>query len=104
MKGRSEDRKMLRALLRNDDSLESKELEAFSGMWDRLDSGRIQTLTSRQREWVESVYFRLDLDKEEPAENLVSSGKVKVTEKERESLKQFLDSLGPRPLKPPGRK
>jgi hypothetical protein len=102
--GRAEDRKMLRTLLRNDDCLEPDELEAFTSMWDRLDSGRIDSLSSRQREWVERVYYKHDLDKEEEAENLVSSGKVKVTDKERASLQQFLDSLGPRPLKPPGRR
>lgn len=99
---RQKDRQMLRALLRCEE-IEDDEREAFSDMFDRLESRRVDDLTSRQRAWVEKVYFKHKLDRDEPAENLVSSGKVKVTQKERESLQEFLKSLGPRPLKPPGR-
>jgi hypothetical protein len=102
MSNRQKDRKMLKALLLCEE-IEEDEREAFNDMYDRVESHRVDELTSRQRAWVEKVYFRHNLDREEPAKNLVSSGKVKVTQKERESLQKFLDSLGPRPLKPPGR-
>ena len=99
---RQRDRRMLRALLLCED-IEEDDRDAFSDMFDRLESRRVDDLTHRQRSWVEKLYFKHNLDREEPSKNLVSSGKVRVTQKERESLQKFLDSLGPRPLKPPGR-
>ncbi len=39
-----------------------------------------------------------------PAENLVSSGKMRVLPEERKSLAKFQQSLGPLPKKPPGRR
>jgi hypothetical protein len=103
-KGRGSDLKILRALVRHTDDLDDGEADAFTGMFDRLDSGRISSLSSAQREWAERVYYKLGLDREEPSENLVSTGQLKVTEEERQSLQAFLSTLGPRPLKPPGRR
>jgi hypothetical protein len=93
---------MLKALLLCEE-IEDDEREAFDDMYDRIEGRRVDELTHRQRSWVEKVFFKHELDREEPPKNLISSGKVRVTQKERESLQKFLDSLGPRPLKPPGR-
>jgi len=103
MASRADDRKVLQALVRHTDDLEDAEAQAFTDMFDRLESGRQQTMTPKQRDWAEKVYYKHGLEREEPAANLVSTGKVKVTEAERKDLKKFLDSLGPRPLKPPSR-
>ena len=102
MSNRQRDRRMLKALLLCEE-IEDDEREAFDDMYDQIEGRRRDELTHRQRSWVEKVFFKHNLDREEPAKNLVSSGQVKVTKKERESLQKFLDSLGPRPLKPPGR-
>ncbi len=99
---RAKDLQVLRALVQCEE-LEEEENAAFSDMYDRISSGRIQTLSNKQRDWAERVYYKHSLDKDEPSENLVSRGKIKVTAEERASLQEFLKSLGPRPLKPPGR-
>jgi hypothetical protein len=101
-KGRAEDIKVLRALIKSDEVGED-ESRIFADMYDKLERRKGSCLSSPQREWAERVYYRLGLDREEPAENLVSTGKVKVTAKEREDLHKFLESLGPRPVKPPVR-
>jgi hypothetical protein len=103
MATRAEDRKIMQALMRHVEELDEFGQQAFPDMFDRLESGRQQTLTPKQRSVAEKAYYKLGLEREEPAANLVSTGKVKVTEAERKDLKKFLDSLGPRPLKPPGR-
>ncbi len=61
--------------------------------------GRGRSLSRDQRQWAKDVHQQLGL--EIPVANLVSSGKVKVTKEERESLRVFLGSLGPKVLKPP---
>lgn len=76
--------------------------EVFDGWLKRLDNnGCTRPLTDKQRAWLEGVARRLDVDL--GAENLVSSGAVKVKPKERESLQQFLDTLD-RPSLPPHRR
>lgn len=75
----------------------------FQDMRDGLP--RWGALTAKQRGWVESVARAVGVDiGAAPAENLVSSGKLRVTDRERSSVQTFLQSLGPRPLKPPGRR
>jgi hypothetical protein len=76
--------------------------EAFERMHRELDLGRYRALSKKQREWALRVHAALGLDP--GAENLVTSGEVKPTRAERESLRQMVDSLGPRPLKPPGQR
>lgn len=82
--------------------LQDEAREAFQRMHDDLTAGRYKRLTKPQHEWVEGVHGRLGLDP--GAANLVSSGAVTPTKAERESLRQMLASLGPKPLKPPGRR
>lgn len=101
MSNRQKDRRMLKTLLRCEE-IEDDEREAFDDMFGRIESHRVDELTHRQRAWVEKVYFKHNLDREEPAKNLASTGKVKVTQKDRESLQEFFKSIG-HPLKPPGR-
>jgi hypothetical protein len=75
--------------------------EAFQNMHAKM--GRF-ALTPKQRSWVESVARAIGVDiGAAPTANLVSSGQVKVTPKERASLAAFQASLGPLPKKPPGR-
>lgn len=90
---------MLHALL-DSDRLTDDEHRAFSGMLHRIE-GMPYKLTERQRVWVEEVYDRLDLQSEEPAENLISSGAYKPTAQERE--RKFPWESMPKPRKPPGR-
>jgi hypothetical protein len=74
--------------------------EVFEGWAERLKSnGCTKPLSAKQRQWLEGVAKRLDVDV--GSANLVSSGAVAIKPKERESLRQFLDSLGPLPKKPP---
>jgi hypothetical protein len=102
MAGRAQDLKVLRALIKSEEVGEDEQ-RAFADMYDRIDGRPGKCLSSPQREWAERVYYKLHLDRNEPAENVVSTKKVKVTQKERDDLKKWLDTLGPRPLKPPGR-
>ena len=94
------DLKILEDLL-GSEKLNEEEESAFTQMHDDLHSGKFQKLTVRQRDWAEGVHRRLGLDP--GTENLVSSGRVKVTEEQRSDLKKFLDTLGPKALRPPGR-
>lgn len=82
--------------------LDDTTLAAFEGMASDLESGKWARLTVRQRDWLNLMHERLGLDP--GAANLVSSGAMKVSNAERQGLKKFIDSLGPRPLKPPGRR
>jgi hypothetical protein len=94
------DSKLLEDLLESEKLSEEEEV-AFSRMLSDLKARKFQKLTPRQRDWVEGVHKRLGLDP--GAENLVSSGQLRVTEEERDSLKGFLGTLGPKRLRPPGR-
>ena len=94
------DAKILNDLL-DSEKLTDEEETAFSEMLDSINSRRFQKLTTRQREWAEGVHERLGLDP--GAANLVSSGQVKVSEEQREGLQDFLGTLGPKRLRPPGR-
>jgi hypothetical protein len=74
----------------------------FQDMHDKLHHGR---LTPKQRAWVESVARTIGVDVgAAPAENLVSSGRMQVRPEERANLAAFHKSLGPLPMKPPGRR
>ncbi len=76
--------------------------EIFEGWADRLKSNSCsRPLSLKQRQWLEGVARRLDLDP--GAANLISSGVVQVKPKERESLQSFLATLE-RPLAPPHRR
>ncbi len=76
--------------------------EVFEGWAERLKSnGATRPLSDKQRAWLEGVARRLDVDL--GAQNLVSSGQVKVKPGERERLQEFLGSLD-RPLLPPHRR
>jgi hypothetical protein len=90
------DLEMLEALCASD-RLNDYEREAFGGMLGRL-RHNAKKITESQREWVEARYLAYDLDADEPALNLVSSGKVAKT-----SLVMPYELL-PRPEKPPGKK
>jgi hypothetical protein len=96
------DREVLREILEQSSRLSEAELHAFSQMFERIDGSSFRTLTQKQRHWANSVHERLGLDP--GTENLVSSGRVKVTPRERKELGRFLDSLGPRPTLPPHRR
>ncbi len=66
--------------------------EIFEGWAVRLkNNGCARPLSEKQRNWLEGVARRLDVDL--GARNLVSSGAVKVRSQERENLQQFLGSL-----------
>ena len=94
--------KLLTELI-DSEKLSDEELEAFSGMLDDLTSGKIKKLTPKQKDWAEGIHCKLNLDP--GTANLVSSGQVKVTEAQKEDLKKFIENaVGPKRLKPPGRK
>ena len=76
--------------------------EIFDGWLTRLENnGCTRPLSNKQRTWLEGIARRLDIDL--GAENLVSSGALRVRPGERESLQQFLGSLD-RPKAPPHRR
>ncbi len=91
-----------------EDCLESGKLDeatekAFREWYEKTASGLwVGALTIRQRQWLDAVCERLGIDP--GAENMVSSGKMKVTEGEQRRLREFVAGLGPKPLKPPGRR
>lgn len=96
------DIKLLNELIESE-KLTTEELEAFQGMLNNLSSGKFKKLTPNQRDWAEGVHCKLNLDP--GTVNLVSSGQVKVTDAQREELKQFLEkTAGPKALRPPGKK
>lgn len=95
------DRELLSEVLEST-ALGDGERQAFEGMADDIASGRRIGLSVRQRDWLLGVALRLGLD--DGAQNLVSRGIVKVSDVERRALREFADRLGPRPLKPPGRR
>ena len=99
------DRELLQEVLARDEALSQVELQAFTSMLEAIEAGTYAGMTEKQRVWAKGVAERLGLDcgEPKPAENLVSSGKVKVTLVERANLQQFLGSL-PKALLPPHRR
>ncbi|MCK9567906.1 hypothetical protein M0R72_03020 [Candidatus Pacearchaeota archaeon] len=96
------DAKLLKELI-DSEKLSDGELEAFSSMLEGLMSGKYKKLTPNQKDWAEGIHCSLNLDP--GTANLVSSGQVKVTDAQRADLKKFLDTaLGPKMLRPPGKK
>jgi hypothetical protein len=89
------DAALLKRLLAHKDRLTDEEADAFSDMSDRLAVNQ-RKLSSRQREWAEAVYDRLDIQAEY-SRNMVSSGDVK-----KEKVPTFWWEEH-KPLKPPGR-
>jgi hypothetical protein len=87
------DEKLLRRALRIK-RLEPKELDLFEKWFEELDDGKRESLTERERLWVNDV-----IDREEPRyANLVSRGLVpRGKEVETPAVLKVL------PLKPPGR-
>lgn len=80
--------------------LDEKSLGAFEEWLEKFRSGAWRKpLSASQRQWLDDACEALGIDP--GAENLVSSGKMKVTDAEREGLKTFVEGLGPKPLKPP---
>lgn len=76
--------------------------EIFEGWQKRLQSnGCTRPLSEKQRNWLEGVAGRLDIDP--GATNLISSGAMVVKPKERENLNAFLSTLE-RPTLPPHRR
>lgn len=92
---------LLRACLASG-RLEMNTADAFGDMAWELETGKYDRLTPRQRNWLLAVAGALDLVDSEP-ENLISSGKIKPTEEEKRGVDELLKSLGPKPLKPPGK-
>lgn len=96
------DQELLTSLL-DSHKLTSDQTEAFSKMLEDLKTKKYSSLSKRQHDWVEELHERLGLDP--GTENLVSSGKMVVTEDERKDLKTFIATgLGPKYLKPPNRR
>lgn len=87
---------MLEALSASD-RLTDYERDVFGDMLGRI-CRTPRPLSVAQRAWVEGRYLAYELDGDEPAENLVSSGKV------AKSSVVFPYETLPRPEKPPGRK
>ncbi len=75
---------------------------AFGDMAWSLETGAVQTLTAKQRAWVVGVAGALGLEAL-GTENMISTGKVTPTKEELAGVQEFLKSLGPKLLKPPGR-
>lgn len=91
-----EDLELLKRIVEHtDEILDDHAINAFECMYRKVKHGAQKRLTSRQREWAESVYDKHDLQRHY-SENLVSrgdiaTGSVVVYEWEKN-----------RPLKPPG--
>jgi polyhydroxyalkanoate synthesis regulator phasin len=93
------DQKLIDSLVESG-KLSDEQLAAFEDIKSKSARYRGE-LTSKQREWATELALRLDVDL--GAANLVSSGKVRASEKERASVKAFVDSLD-RPKLPPHRR
>lgn len=88
------DIEILDALLSNRERLSSEEEEAFQNMRFNIENCHI--LSSKQRQWADAVYSRLELEADRSL-NLVSSGQVP-----RGNVPRYAWELN-KPLKPPGR-
>jgi hypothetical protein len=96
------DSKILKDLIESE-KLTDEEFEAFSGMLDGITFGKLKKLTPKQRDWAEGIHGKLNLDP--GSVNLVSSGQIKVTDAQKDDLKNFLEKAsGPKMLRPPGKK
>ena len=93
---------LLRECLEQPERLGSTAGDAFADIVDRLESGALRQLSAKQLEWLLDKCAQLGIDP--GAENLVSTGQVRPSPAERKSLALFHDSLGPKVLKPPGRR
>jgi hypothetical protein len=93
---------LLRECLEQTDRLGSQAADAFDDMAEALEKGVIKKLSRPQLEWLLDKCAILGI--ETGAANLVSTGAVKPSAAERASLKAFHESLGPKPLRPPGRR
>lgn len=91
---------MLEALLGNE-KLTDEERTAFGDMRRKIRLGYATILTKPQKEWVERRYLALELDADEPSENLFSKGAVP---KGNANGPPLAFETQYKPLKPPGRK
>lgn len=92
-KSKKTDLQVLRALLSlPDGKLSGSERTSFQSMYDQMATGRVISLSSRQRAWANEVYDRLDLDRAMPP-----ARPVQVKDR---SLIPVVDRM-PKPLKPP---
>lgn len=82
--------------------LDDTTAEAFASMAASLEGKNLKKLSKKQREWLLGVHEKLGLDP--GSENLATTGAVRVTDTDRAKLREFAASLGPKPLKPPGRR
>ena len=93
-KTKKTDLQVLRALLSMPvGKLTASEKSSFQGMYDQVASGRVISLSKKQREWADAAYDRHDLDKERPP-----ARPVEVKDKTLLKVPE-----NPKPLKPPGR-
>lgn len=90
------DHLMLAALL-GSGRLTEQEERVFKHMQWQLERHAHNRLSRAQRQWVENRYLAYELDADEPAENLVSSGQVPKT-----TTATLGCEMMPRPQKPPG--
>lgn len=86
-----------------DQEIDETSREAFQEWRELLLEGRLRSLQKGRREWLERVADQKGIDTG-GAQNLISSGQIKVSAKDRASLADFHKSLGPKLIKPPGRK
>lgn len=92
---------LIEACLARADELEDETFDVFTDWKRLLEQKRISALSPKRRNWLDGVCTKLGIDP--GAANLVSSGVVKPSARERDELKKFHESLGPKVLKPPGR-
>jgi hypothetical protein len=95
------DLELLDECIEQEDRIGSVAAEAFRRWRGEFESRR-RVLSPRERQWLDDCCRRLGID--DGTMNLVSTGAVKVTQAERDSLGQFYLDLGPKPLAPPGRR
>lgn len=89
------DEVLLKIVLEEEDRLRENSKEAFCKWQKNL--SRYKKLTSKQREWVEDEYFRLELDHHEPKYVLTREEIDRV-----KALPKLAFELMPKPIKPPG--
>ena len=89
---------MLKALLECGE-LDDHDTEAFASMQHRLGQNREKALTKPQRDWVEDVYRRKELDQDDH---------TPLTDDQREQARRLgpmdFSGMGPKALAPPGRR
>jgi hypothetical protein len=92
------DQQLLDALWPHRHDLSEEESDFLASARKTL--GQKQKLPTKQHAWAEKIYLRLELDADEAAENLFSSGKIKLLP----GAQTYPWETSPKPLKPPGRK